>query len=101
LFRFLFSQGKDARGALVFMARTAETAERYEDMCKVRTETRPDALLLRCVRLPRACMHLLLLFCSFLFLSRKAHSITHCCAVHAVHDRIFGSARHNPFVCRD
>jgi len=27
--------GKDERQALVFMARTAETAERYEDMCKI------------------------------------------------------------------
>jgi hypothetical protein len=31
-------QGKDARGALVFMARTAETAARYEDMCKIMRE---------------------------------------------------------------
>jgi len=31
-------QGKDARSALVFMARTAETAERYEDMCKIMRE---------------------------------------------------------------
>jgi len=30
--------GKDERGALVFMARTAETAERYEDMCKIMRE---------------------------------------------------------------
>ena len=27
--------GKDERAALVFMARTAETAERYEDMCRI------------------------------------------------------------------
>jgi len=27
--------GKDERSALVFMARTAETAERYEDMCSI------------------------------------------------------------------
>jgi len=30
--------GKDERSALVFMARTAETAERYEDMCKIMRE---------------------------------------------------------------
>jgi len=30
--------GKDERQALVFMARTAETAERYEDMCKIMRE---------------------------------------------------------------
>jgi len=28
----------DVRGALVFLARTAETAERYEDMCKIMRE---------------------------------------------------------------
>jgi len=30
--------GKDERQGLVFMARTAETAERYEDMCKIMRE---------------------------------------------------------------
>ena len=30
--------GKDERLALVFMARTAETAERYEDMCRIMRE---------------------------------------------------------------
>jgi len=34
-FRKLF---KDERKDLVFMARTAETAERYEDMCKFMRE---------------------------------------------------------------
>jgi hypothetical protein len=29
---------KDERKGLVFMARTAETAERYEDMCKIMRE---------------------------------------------------------------
>ena len=34
-FRSANFSGKDERQALVFMARTAETAERYEDMCRI------------------------------------------------------------------
>jgi len=37
-FRTKHFAGKDERQALVFMARTAETAERYEDMCKIMRE---------------------------------------------------------------
>lgn len=37
-FKGKFFAGKDERQALVFMARTAETAERYEDMCKIMRE---------------------------------------------------------------
>jgi hypothetical protein len=37
-FRTKYFAGKDERQALVFMARTAETAERYEDMCKIMRE---------------------------------------------------------------
>lgn len=38
LFRAKHFSNKDERQALVFMARTAETAERYEDMCKIMRE---------------------------------------------------------------
>jgi len=38
VFKSRFFAGKDERQALVFMARTAETAERYEDMCKIMRE---------------------------------------------------------------
>lgn len=37
-FKTKFFAGKDERQGLVFMARTAETAERYEDMCKIMRE---------------------------------------------------------------
>jgi len=37
-FKSKFFAGKDERQGLVFMARTAETAERYEDMCKIMRE---------------------------------------------------------------
>jgi len=36
--QYITSSGKDERAALVFMARTAETAERYDDMCKIMRE---------------------------------------------------------------
>jgi len=34
-FKTKYFAGKEERGALVMMARTAETAERYDDMCKI------------------------------------------------------------------
>jgi len=34
-FKNKFFAGKDERASLVFMARTAETAERYDDMCRI------------------------------------------------------------------
>jgi len=37
-FKEKYFSGKDNRPALVFMARTAETAERYDDMCKIMRE---------------------------------------------------------------
>ena len=77
---------------------TAETAERYEDMCKVRTNRDSARCAAAALRPSATCLHASSpsFFLLLLFVYRKAHSIVHSFSANAARGRVFESAWHNP-----